>query len=102
MPFRVHEAGEAITRGEHRSRSMPVLPRSPGDVVRYADIERADRLIGYDVNPAASHLAMFAGPWLRKGERRFKPAGVVAPWRDSVPLRMARTKPAPAKAGAGP
>jgi hypothetical protein len=45
---------------------------------------------------------MFAGPWLRKGERRFRPAGVVAPWRGSVLIRMARTKPAPAKAGAGP
>src|SRR5262249_7188550 len=50
-----NEAREAIALGEPLDQPLTMLPCATRQIARHADIERAVRLVGHDVDPTSSH-----------------------------------------------
>lgn len=89
-PFDLHEVKEPVTIRGYRSIAPPMFRREAGDVGRYADTERAERLVGQDVNPAADHPGTMADEWSTNHECN-PTATASGEWRDVMLVRMART-----------
>ena len=66
VPFDINESSEPITRGEHRSNTLPMFPGASANVVRDPNIEGTECLVRHDVKPTAHHPAMIAVARLRK------------------------------------
>jgi hypothetical protein len=70
MPFREHQMGEPVPGRETRTGADAMFPGPAANIVRNAGIQRAERLIRHDVNPAAPHRATIAASRLSKCEQR--------------------------------
>ena len=53
--FRIDKLGEIVSFAESRAPTFAMLPNARRDVACDADVERAKRLVGHDVDPAAPH-----------------------------------------------
>ena len=68
MSLHEHKSIEPISNGKSRVGTLPVLPGAARDIICYADVERAERPVRHDVNPAAHHDATIAQRKLRNRE----------------------------------
>ena len=78
MPFHEDQPDEPVPGGKPGARTLPMLPGSPGNVVRHADTECAACSVRHDVDPAARHSALIGRMVLRKGERTRRRSGACA------------------------
>jgi hypothetical protein len=66
MPFSEDQSHQVVALCEAWMDPLPVFPRPSDEIVRDADVDHAERPVGNDVHPAATHAVRYAHSSLNK------------------------------------